>query len=94
MGKVDSFGNAMVQAGVECWFWSADHWPPHFTIRRPGEWQYKVEFLLEGDAMLKLEWADGKKRIGGKRKRELFKLVQQHREALLAEFDAKVVQHG
>lgn len=39
--------------GVEMWFWSNDHEPPHFHARRAGEWSVDVYFLNDGDEMLR-----------------------------------------
>jgi hypothetical protein len=39
--------------GVEMWFWSNDHEPPHFHARRPGEWSVDVYFLSDDDEMLR-----------------------------------------
>jgi hypothetical protein len=32
--------------GLICWFWSHDHSPPHFHIKKAGCWEIKV-YLLE-----------------------------------------------
>jgi hypothetical protein len=37
--------------GLTCWFWSNDHDPPHFHVKRQGEWEYKVDFA-EGEARM------------------------------------------
>ncbi|MBA2663238.1 MAG: DUF4160 domain-containing protein [Bradymonadaceae bacterium] len=38
MGKVDSFAIP----GLELLFYSSDHPPPHFHVRKPGEWEIRV----------------------------------------------------
>jgi hypothetical protein len=38
VGKVDVFS----VPGVEMWFWSADHIPPHFHAKKAGEWSCKT----------------------------------------------------
>ena len=43
MSRVESFS----VPGVECWFYSNDHRPPHFHARRRGEWSVRVFFLEE-----------------------------------------------
>ena len=37
--------------GLTCWFWSNDHNPPHFHVKREGEWELKVKFT-EGEAQM------------------------------------------
>lgn len=37
MAKIDCFAIA----GLEFWFWSNDHNPPHFHVKRAGEWGLK-----------------------------------------------------
>ena len=41
MGRVDAFAIG----GLDLWFNSHDHGPPHFHVRRPGEWEIRVYFL-------------------------------------------------
>lgn len=41
MSKVAAF----LIDGVELWFRSADHEPPHFHVRKAGEWEIKVHIL-------------------------------------------------
>jgi hypothetical protein len=73
--------------GLTCWFWSNDHDPPHFHVKREGEWELKVNFA-EGDArMFELLWGDAPKtRI----LREIADRVNENRIELLAEWEAKV----
>jgi hypothetical protein len=74
--------------GLECWFCSNDHDPPHFHVKRAGEWELKVNFLEDKD-LFELEWGDAP---SGKVLRDLKKLVVAHRAALLAEWETKVNQ--
>src|ERR1700677_2081189 len=47
--------------GLTCWFWSNDHEPPHFHVKRDGEWELKIKFA-EGEAqMFELRWGDAPK---------------------------------
>jgi hypothetical protein len=54
--KVESFEIS----GLSCWFWSNDHDPPHFHVKKHGEWEIKVKFTeSEGKthrAALLAEW--------------------------------------
>jgi hypothetical protein len=75
--------------GLTCWFWSNDPDPPHFHVKREGEWELKVKFA-EGEAqMFELEWGDPPK---AKVLREIAKNVEEKRVQLLAEREAKVNQ--
>ena len=75
--------------GLKCWFWSNDHDPPHFHVKRQGEWELKVQFA-EGEAqMFELMWGDAPK---SKVLREIAKKVRENRVQLLAEWEANVNQ--
>ena len=72
--------------GLYCWFWSDDHDPPHFHVRRRGEWELKVKFLEGLNTMFELIWGDPPKakvlkRIAGK--------AVANRQALLQEWEAR-----
>ena len=85
MGKVEAFEID----GIECWFWSHDHRPPHFNAKRRGAWCYKVFFLLPRQEML--ERAKGPRgRIGARDRKALRDLAELHREVLLKEWERKV----
>ena len=73
--------------GLYCWFWSNDHDPPHFHVKRDGEWEIKVKFAEGEEEMFEQKWGDAP---SGKILRQLKKLVIRHRAALLAEWEAKV----
>jgi len=74
-------------AGLSCWFWSNDHDPPHFHVKREGEWELKVKFA-EGEAqMFELEWGDNPR---AKVLREIAKNVKEKRVQLLAEWEANI----
>jgi hypothetical protein len=74
--------------GLKCWFWSNDHNPPHFHVKRNGEWEIKVNFL-EGDDMFKLKWGDWPR---SKVLKQIWNAVTANRDALLAEWEAQVNQ--
>lgn len=86
MPKVECFE----LAGLLCWFWSNDHDPPHFHVKKVGEWEIKVMFSEAAENMFESVWADKKPR--SKVLGQLKKAVEQHRAALLAEWEAKVNQ--
>jgi hypothetical protein len=75
--------------GLYCWFWSNDHDPPHFHVKREGEWEIKVKFAEAEEEMFERQWGEIP---SAKTLRLLKKAVTTHREALLAEWEAKVNQ--
>ena len=83
MPKVDCF----TIPGLDCWFWSNDHDPPHFHVKQAGEWELKVNFLAGKDDMFELQWGYAPK---GKVLRQITRAVETNRAALLAEWEAKV----
>jgi hypothetical protein len=85
MGKVEAF----TLAGVECWFWSNDHNPPHFNAKRRGQWCVKVFFLRPKHRMLEREKGP-RGEISTRDRRELCDLAERHRPELLKEWERKV----
>ena len=41
--------------GLSCWFWSNDHNPPHFHVKREGEWEIQVNFAEGEEAMFEFQ---------------------------------------
>ena len=87
MGKV----NAFVVAGLELWFNSEDHGPPHFHARRPGEWEIRVFFLSSVKGRLEYErkWGSEPR---AKSLRAIEQGVVEQRVRLLEEWNDKVCQ--
>ena len=73
--------------GLTCWFWSNDHDPPHFHVKREGEWEIKVHFTEGVARMFERKWGDAPQ---AKVLREIAKIVQEKRAQLLAEWEANV----
>lgn len=63
------------------WFWSHDHEPPHFHVKRQGEWEVKVHFLLDPSEMVELVWSE--KAPSKKVLKELAACAEEHRAELL-----------
>jgi hypothetical protein len=80
-------------AGLDLWFNSSDHLPPHFHARRPGQWEIRVFFLqcVEGQLVFTMKWPRHGARISGKDQRALLTESLAHRAELLAEWEEKVV---
>ena len=69
-------------SGLKIWFWSNDHEPPHFHVKRRGEWEVKVCFLLDGNDMI--EVINGKP--AGKMIKQIIALAESHRLELLEQW--------
>lgn len=86
MGKVECF----YIEGINCWFWSRDHRPPHFNAKKKGEWYYKVYFQKPEEKML--ERGKGPRgRISKKDRKMLCKQAKTNRRKLLTEWEKKVI---
>lgn len=86
MGSVD----AVALEGLDLWFSSSDHLPPHFHAKRRGEWEIRVYFLLctDDELVLDVKWA--KKDPSAKVLARIRKVVVEHRAELLREWEHKV----
>jgi len=83
VGKVTCFQ----VPGIDIWFNSNDHLPPHFHAERAGEWHVRVFFLRAPEEMLERKWGKGP----SPRDRRLLALgAQVHRSLLLEEWAMKV----
>ena len=74
-------------AGIELWFNSNDHRPPHFHVEKPGRWQITVRFLREASEMIVVVWGEGPT---ASERKVLVRLVEPRRLELLAEWERKV----
>jgi Domain of unknown function (DUF4160) len=72
--------------GLYCWFWSDDHDPPHFHVKRRGEWELKVNFLEDPDTMFELKWGDPPK---AKMLKTIASKAVANRGALLVEWEGR-----
>lgn len=85
MGKVEAF----TIAGLDLWFNSIDHRPPHFHARCPGRWEIRVYILECTETQLSYEVKWGANPIRRHRE-QLLERVVGHRVALLEEWERKV----
>ncbi len=84
MGKLDCF----CIEGIDCWFWSRDHRPPHFNAKRKGKWEVRVFFMKRKAEMIEqTKWSG---RISQADRKALSDMAEQHRENLLEEWEQKV----
>lgn len=70
--------------GIELWFWSHDHEPPHFHAKKKGEWEYRVWFMEQPTAMLDRLWTQ--KRMPRSIRKQLVELAESHRSELLQQW--------
>jgi hypothetical protein len=92
LGKVESFN----LDGLDLFFNSHDHWPPHFHVRKPGQWEIRVFFLLcnqENGLNFQVKWPANAK-ISSKEKKQILDHVLANRSKLLSEWEAKVCTQG
>lgn len=81
---------AIALAGFDLWFNSDDHMPVHFHAEKPGEWEVRVFFLRDRSEMFETKWTLRPGRPSRGELRELARLAERHRAALLVEWQQKV----
>ena len=85
MGRVGSF----TITGVDCWFYSHEHRPPHFHARRKGQWHVRVFFQMpESDMIEPVKSHTG--RMTRADREALCQRAASHRAQLLGEWEEKV----
>jgi Domain of unknown function (DUF4160) len=86
MAKLECF----TIGGIELWFFSNDHLPPHFHAKRKGQWEVRVYFLgSRTSEMFDVVWLKGKEvpRVDTKLLEEM---VTTYRVEILEEWESKV----
>lgn len=84
VAKVSAFGIP----GLDLWFNSNDHRPPHFHAEQPGDWEVRVLFLRAPSKMIEERWQNRSPKASTLR--ELCNAAEEHREQLLREWEQKV----
>jgi hypothetical protein len=69
-------------SGLDLWFNSADHLPPHFHAEKADTWEVRVFFLRDRSEMVERKWGRAPRQAELAR---LLRLVEQHRPALQEE---------
>ena len=91
MAKVTAFE----LAGLDLWFNSDDHLPPHFHAEKIGDWEIKVHFLRGRDEMFEVVWPENPKKKSGKPRkadlREIGEAAEAHRGELLEQWQQDVI---
>jgi len=88
MGRVETIS----VEGLELYFHSSDHWPPHFHARKPGHWEIRIDIqdTTEEKLSFDLKWPrhiDLPARVP----KILSVSVARNKAALLQEWETKVV---
>ncbi|MGA2594511.1 MAG: DUF4160 domain-containing protein [Bryobacteraceae bacterium] len=86
MGRVEAFA----LAGLELWFNSSDHLPPHIHVKRRGEWEIRVFFLLCTDSELAFNRKWGRRDPPAAAQSAIRNAVVEHRAEPLREWEQKV----
>lgn len=86
MGKVEAF----TLEGLELWFNSSDHDPPHIHVKLRGKWEIRVFFLMCTDSWLEFNRKWGKKDPPAKVLNAIRKAVVKQQADLLREWEQKV----
>ena len=80
MPKVKAF----VIAGIDCYFHTNDHDPPHFHAKKRDAWELRVWFLRGEGKQIEYDWH--RRQASTKDLRRLARLIKKHRLALLQEW--------
>lgn len=76
--------------GIELWFNSNDHLPPHFHGERLGDWEIKVHFMRARSEMVEVVYTTRPRHPTKRELKELLLQSEKLRVALLKEFEDKV----
>ena len=52
MAEVGALKPLFERYGLKAWFYSDDHEPAHFMVKRGGQWAFKIHFLNDPEDML------------------------------------------
>lgn len=72
-------------SGLEMWFNSRDHLPPHFHAEKKDDWEVKVMFMRQPPD-IELAWGSP----SGRDKKRLRESAERHRLELLTEWERAV----
>jgi len=82
--------------GLDAWFNSSDHGPPHFHVREKGQWEIRVYFrsCVEGYLDFSEKFRLGKRGPSPKDRTIILKAVLSDRDRLYLEWQARVPHSG
>lgn len=76
--------------GLDCWFYSRDHHPPHFHVKKSGCWEIKVYILESGYETLFPKRRGRGKPPTSKEIKSVLDALSAHRDVILKEWEEKV----
>ena len=74
--------SAFAISGLKIWFWSNDHEPPHFHVKKRGKWEIKIAFLEDAPQMIEVVFGKPTAKVV----KEIKELAAQHRLELLEQW--------
>jgi hypothetical protein len=89
LGKVGGFN----LDGLEAFFRSSDHRPPHFHVKKPDEWEIRVYILTTTKNNLHYSFKfpkNNSKSINSKEKKRIINFVINKRKSLLVDWETQV----
>ncbi|MEM9275251.1 MAG: DUF4160 domain-containing protein [Cyanobacteria bacterium P01_F01_bin.143] len=89
MGKVGGFN----LDGLEAFFRSSDHRPPHFHIKKAGEWEIRVYIVTTTKSNLDYSFKfpkNNSKSINSKEQKKIINFVINNRGSLLLDWETQV----
>lgn len=78
--------------GLEAFFRSNDHHPPHFHVKKKGEWEIRVYILTSTEKLhYSVKFPKNKKQFpSSKEEKSILDFVIKNREKLYLDWEAKV----
>jgi Domain of unknown function (DUF4160) len=77
-------------AGIELWFNTHDHLPPHFHAEKTREWQVRVFFMRDTEEMFDVVYSTRTRRPSRADLKEIAAQAKAHRMRLLEQWEAAV----
>jgi hypothetical protein len=79
-------------SGLDLWFNSSDHFPPHIHVRKRGAWEIRVFFMTSTETYLdaSVKWVLKGRGPTSNEAGEILRRVLRHRTALYGEWEKKV----
>ena len=80
--------------GLDLWFYSDDHMPPHLHAEKSGDWELRVFFLRHPDDMIEVIYSNKPRRPSKADLKKLKANAEKYRVELLEEWESKVHATG
>lgn len=89
MGRIEYFSSQ----GLEAFFRSNDHRPPHFHVKKTGMWEVRVYILTSSENSLDYSFKFPKNNsvaLTSKEKKNILRFIISNREKLLLDWSTQV----